>query len=232
MALCSHDPFVMNHGNLRERLQLYGPSTLSDSELVAVVLGTGTPGRSAIELAATVVKHFAPLPRLATCPVSLLKTVGGVGPGKACRLSAAFELGRRATCVPLHSHTTVRDSREVYQAFHPVLSGALTERFISVGLNSRNRVVCEHVVALGSTTHCAVTPSDVFRPLLASGASRAIAVHNHPSGDPQPSPEDAEFTHRLVRAGELLGIPVVDHVIIADSGHYSFLDDGRLPGPS
>jgi DNA repair protein RadC len=133
--------------------------------------------------------------------------------------------GRSRPAVP-----SLRCSADVFALLGPGLARRTHERFLVVGLDARNRPASRHLVAQGSLATCVVHPREVFAPLVRRRAAAAILVHNHPSGDPAPSPEDERLTERLASAGALLGIPVLDHLIVARHGYYSFRDAGRLPG--
>lgn len=212
----------------RERLQRLAGEALSDEELVAVLLGTGGGGHSVKELAALVLDAVAGLEALAEATVDDLQAIRGIGLSKASRLVAAVELGRRVLTRPLPRGKRLLASRDVDAALRPRLARASVEHFLAIPLDAKNRPMGEIRVAIGGLSACPVHPSDVFRPLLQRAASGVVFVHNHPSGSPEPSPEDRALTARLARAGALLGIRVLDHVIIGHEGYFSFLDAGWM----
>lgn len=212
----------------RERLDRVGPEGLSDAELLAILLGTGTAGISVEVLATQLLGASSGLRGLARMGPGELAAAPGVGHGKACRVVAAFELGRRAIARPIPRGVMVTSSRSVVDAFRPRLAGLDAEHFLAIPLDAKNRALGELRLGLGGLLACPVTPADVFRALLRHAASGVVFVHNHPSGDPTPSAEDVSLTERLVRAGELIGIRVLDHVIIGAEGYYSFFDAGTL----
>lgn len=208
-----------------------GPEALSDAELIALLLGTGSAELPVAELAARVVAWGGGLTGLERMGAGRLAEARGVGAGKACRLVAAFELGRRVACRPLEPGARLACSQDVDAALRPRLARSEVEQFLAIPLDAKNRAIGELRLAIGGLTACPVVPADVFRALLREAAAAAVFVHNHPSGEPSPSPEDLALTERLHQAGELLGLRVVDHVIIGREGYFSFLDAGLLGGP-
>lgn len=212
----------------RERLGHHGAVALGDSELLAVLLGTGTTEMSALTLAESILNQEGGVAAIASANVPQLAGHRGVGPAKATRLVAAMELGRRALLEPQLRTRTIRTSRDVVSLLSPHLARAEVEHFVVLPLDARNRCMGEVLVGKGSTTFCPVDPPGVFRPLIRCGAVRGILVHNHPSGLCEPSDEDVELTERLVEAGDLLGLPVVDHIILAAEGHFSFAEAGLI----
>jgi DNA repair protein RadC len=215
----------------RDRLARLGVEPLSDAELVALVLGTGLRGETALRVAESVLAEAGGVRGLSSCTLPVLASRRGIGETKAGRIVAALELGRRSALRPLVRGAPIASSRDVDASFRPRLSHAESERFVVLALDARQRVVREIVVATGSVSHCPVAPSEVFRALLREAASAAVLVHNHPSGDPTPSRDDVELTKRLVDGARLLGLRIVDHVIVAESGYVSFVDAGLLtPG--
>lgn len=212
----------------RERLARVGVEALSDAELVALLLGTGARGVPVEVLAASVLAERGGLGGLERAGLGVLAARVGVGEGKACRLLAAVEVGRRVGAVPLSRGARLTSSRDIDAALRPRLARAEVEHFVAIPLDAKNRPTGELRIASGGLSVCPVSPSDVFRALLRESASGVIFVHNHPSGDPAPSREDQLITERLLRAGELLGVRVLDHVILARDGYFSFLDAGLL----
>ncbi len=202
----------------RERLVTDGCDRLTDLELIAVVLGTGVRGRSAIAVARDLLAWTGGLAPLARARPRDLAQVSGVGLARAARLAAAFGLGLRAMVPRLPEPAGLVDALDVYDRVWPRLAGLAQEVFIILAIDIRNVVLEEIEVARGSLTQVEVHPREVFRPLIRIGAAGAIAVHNHPSGDPTPSAEDLALTRRLREVGELIGIPLVDHVVVAERG--------------
>jgi len=210
----------------RERLVSLGAAALSNAELLAVLLGTGSAGLSVFELARDL--SAAGLRGLAETPPLALARRRGLGPAKALRLLAAFELGRRALC----PHETARprlDSPEAAAAYlTPRHSAHPAEVFGILALDSKHRLLGEKVVATGGRHSVAVTPADVFQAALPYRPRSVVVFHNHPSGDPHPSEEDRALTYRLARSGEVLGIALVDHIVVGGGSFASFRQLGLL----
>jgi DNA repair protein RadC len=154
--------------------------------------------------------------------------VPGLGPAKSASLAAAFELGRRLASVPLVRGQAIRSPGDVQRYFQPRFRSRPRESFHVLLLDGRHRLVSIDEVSVGTLTASLVHPREVFREAIRQAAAALLLVHHHPSGDPSPSPEDRSVTDRLCAAGHLLGIPVVDHVIVAEEGHFSFQEAGLL----
>jgi DNA repair protein RadC len=207
-----------------------GPQALSDEALMALLLG----GPAGAEIARRVSLRFPDRARLRRATFEDLTQVPGVDRSGAGALQAAFELGRRVAGRALRQGERLRSSREVYRALAPALRDLRQEVFLVIVLDGRNRKIAEVRVSLGSLSASIVHPREVFLPAIRVSAAAILVAHNHPSGDPRPSPEDREVTWRLAEAGDLLGIRVLDHVIIGESAYHSFADEGTLhrqPGP-
>ena len=209
----------------RERLLASGPGALSDADLVALVLGTGSARLSARAAALALVER-ASIPELAWTSPEELSGRPGLGPARAAALSAAFELGRRGAWSPPRRGERVLEPARVAELMRP-LAHAERECFHVVMLDVRGRLIRAERVAEGSLTQCPVSPRDALRPPVREGAHGVVFVHNHPSGDPSPSAEDADLTERLRAASELVGILARDHVIVAAGGYFSFVEAGR-----
>ena len=205
----------------RERLERLGPEALSDAEVIALLLRTGAAGRPAPELAAALLVGCGGLAGLAGAAVGQLRRTPGVGPAKGATVMAALELSRRLGARRLRPGDPIRGPEDVFRHFHARLRHARRERFLLLLLDGRHRVLREVSVSEGTLTASLVHPREVFRPALQEAAAAVILVHNHPSGDPTPSREDREVTDRLIEVGELLGIPVLDHVVVAERGFRS-----------
>jgi DNA repair protein RadC len=212
----------------RERLAQAGSECLSEAELLALLLGTGSREETVTVLAARLLMGGGGLAGLSRMGRGELLRLHGLGEGKASRLLAAIEIGRRVASQPLHRGRRITSSADVYEALGPRLAGSEVERFLAIPLDARNRPLGEIVIAVGGLVQCPVAPADVYRALLREAASGVIFAHNHPSGEPTPSQDDIALTERLALAGELLGVRVLDHVIVARSGYFSFRDRGLL----
>ena len=212
----------------RERLAQHGADALSEAELVALLLGTGAKNDPAEALAERILHAVGGLCGVERLGAGRLTQLPGMGPAKAGRLLAAIELGRRVMTTPLRRGARIVSSRDVDAAMRPRLGRTERERFLAIPLDTRHRVIGEIQIAVGGLNACSVAPADVFRALLREASAAVVFVHNHPSGEPAPSEEDMALTERLCRAGELLGVPVLDHVIVGHEGYFSFLDEGLL----
>lgn len=212
----------------RERLESHGAAVLSDSELLALVLRTGGKGADALDLSRGLLGRCGGLRGLAQAGRSRLGEVTGMGPAKVASLEAAFELGRRLAARRLRAGDSIRGPEDVHHHFHQRLRDARHECFLALLLDGRHRVLSEVVVSQGTLTASLVHPREVFRVAVREAAAALLLIHNHPSGDPSPSREDREVTERLADAGRILGIRVVDHVVVAEQGYFSFREAGSL----
>lgn len=209
-----------------------GPEALSDAELLAILLVTGAASSdlTALDCGRLLLERHSGLRNLTGVPCAELCRTPGVGLGKASRIQAALELGRRAVTERKRMGTVFQISRDVYGSYSPRLRDAKQETFMVILLDSKNRFLREVTVAVGSLNQSIVHPREVFRPAVREAAASVIFVHNHPSGDPTPSDEDVRVTERLVEAGRLLGIGVLDHIIVGEERYFSFFDQRRLDG--
>jgi DNA repair protein RadC len=198
----------------REKLRARGPESLSDAELLALVIGSGTPRRSASRIG-KLLARVRPAELSAWSSARWL-LVPGIGPARASALAAAFELGRRAAESPAAS-AAIRGPDDVLAQVRD-LPRARREHFVVLLLNARHELQCRETVSIGSLNASIVHPREVFLPAILHSAASVILVHNHPSGDPEPSDEDVNITRRLVQVGDLVGIGVLDHVIVAARG--------------
>jgi len=216
----------------RERLASRGAEALSPGELVALLLRTGHRGEDAQRVAHGLLARCGGLDRLESAPACEMAAVPGVGPAKAASLVAAFELGRRCAASHLPEGAALRSPEDVFRRFSAALRRLDHERFVVVLLDGRHRVLGEETVSRGTLTASLVHPREVFRPALRASAAAVILVHNHPSGDPTPSAEDRSVTERLAEAGEILGVRVLDHVVVAERGFSSLREEGVLESPA
>lgn len=212
----------------RERLLRYGPQALSTAELLAIVLRTGTQERSAIGLAEYLLSQHDGLRGVATSSVDELARVKGIGPVKGVQIAACVELGRRLAAYVDVERQAIRSPEDVAQYLMPKMRDAAKEHFVSVLLDTKNRVMKTLTVSVGSLDASIVHPREVFKDAIAASAASVIVAHNHPSGDPTPSAEDRQVTARLVEAGQLLGIEVLDHLIIGDGRWISLKAQGMM----
>jgi DNA repair protein RadC len=212
----------------REKLLRHGVPSLGDNELVAVVLGTGSGRAGALAVANEILAARGGLHGLARSTCADLARVDGVGAAKAARLLAALELGRRTLMQLPAERVRIRSPRDAALYLLPAFGARPVESFGVVLLDTSHRVIGTRVVSVGTLNATVVEPRDVFREAMLESAAAIVIFHNHPSGDPTPSPDDVGVTKRLVAAGALLGIDVVDHIVIGDVGYCSFKEQGRL----
>ena len=213
----------------RERLWSLGPAALTTAELLAILLGTGGAAAGVLELAGRVLEiGEGSLRRLAQRPSAELLRAQGVGPTKAARLLAAFELAARIAKEERSPLSRIRDPDDVVRLFINRLRDLQVEEFHLLALDSQSQVLREVLVTRGLLNSSLVHPREVFRAAIAEAAAGIIVVHNHPSGDPTPSAEDRAVTQQLVAAGRLLDLPLYDHVIIAGDRFVSFATTGLL----
>jgi DNA repair protein RadC len=213
----------------RERLWSLGPAALTTVELVAILLGTGGCGRTSLDIAAHLLEvGDGSLRRLARRPRAELLQAEGIGPGKAGRLLAAFEIGARLAREGRPPVLRIREPEDVVRLFQDRLRDLQVEEFHLLALDSQSQVLREVLVTRGLLNSSLVHPREVFRPAIAEAAAGIIVVHNHPSGDPTPSAEDRAVTRQLAEAGRLLDLPLYDHVIIAGDRFVSLATAGLL----
>ena len=217
----------------REKLLSRGPATLSDAELIGLVFGSGTRvgGRSvsAVELGQALLKAYGSLAKLARRDANqVVKATKGVGPAKAAQLAAVFEIGRRVEAAPPEERVQVRSPADVAAAYGPRLRDLPREVFVVLHLNTANMVTAEYTLTTGGLAASIVEPRQVFERAILEHAASVVCLHNHPSGNPEPSREDVAITRQLCEAGKVLGIPVHDHVIIAGRGYTSLAERGLM----
>src|ERR1017187_9932794 len=198
----------------RERLKLRGAAALGDAELIAILLRTGMKGTSVVQLAQEILVKFRTLPELAAAPVEEIAKVKGVGETKAIQLKAAFELARRLSESSRGKQRIVSSPEDAAAEVREDMRSLDREEFRVLLLNTKNGLIKKCEVSRGSLNASIVEPREVFKDAIAASAASMILVHNHPSGDPTPSAEDVTVTKRLVKAGELLNISVLDHIIL------------------
>ncbi len=214
----------------RERLLAQGPTALTDAQLLAILLRVGRSNASAVQVAMEVLQRVGGVSGLANSGIEELRGIPGVGLAKAAQLKAALELGKRALAAPLSTGTRINSSADIFKHFHPTLRDLRREIFKVVLLDAKHTVLRESTISEGSLTLSIVHPREVFNLAVRESAAAVIFLHNHPSGDPSPSQEDRVLTARLVSAGDLLGIRVLDHIIVGDGRYVSFADHGWMPG--
>lgn len=206
----------------RERLLKLGSEALSAQEILAVILGRGTKGESVMMTSQKLLSRFGNLKGVANASVEELIQTTGIGPAKATQIKAALELSRRLEADASEKPRPVlRAPEDVVAEVRSQLKGKKKEHFLVLCLDTRNRLVDRKLVSMGSLDTSIVHPREVFKEAISSCAASVIFAHNHPSGDPEPSKEDIELTKRLAKAGEIVGIDVLDHIVVCDEGFVS-----------
>jgi DNA repair protein RadC len=207
-------------------LEKYGAENLSTVELMAIILRSGTAELSVLAMAQLLLAKFQSLQKLAAASLSELCTVRGMGKTKAIQLLAAFELGKRLQTSRFLQDGPLSSPQEVASYLMPRLSLLAQEHFLTLHLNTKNRLLGTETVTIGTLDASLVHPREVFKAAIRQSSAALILAHNHPSGDPRPSQEDISLTRRLRESGELLGIPILDHVIIGNQNYYSMREEG------
>ncbi len=206
----------------REKLMRYGVNLLSNSELLAILIGSGTRNSSAIMLANKLLSlDNSGILFLADCVPEELTTVKGIGIAKACQLISAIELGKRIAAKPKDKKININSPKEVSAMFMEEMRYLRKEFFQVLMLNTKNEIIMVDNVAVGNLNSAIVHPREVFSRAIKKSAASVILIHNHPSGNPQPSREDIDLTQRLMEAGKIIGIEVLDHIIIGDGNFIS-----------
>lgn len=213
----------------REKLLLKGKHALSDAELLAILLGKGTVGVSAVALAQDILSSVDnSLHELGKRSVAELTRFKGIGDAKAITIAAALEIGRRRQMSDLRERPRVTSSRDAFNAIAPLLTDLHHEEFWVLLLNKASEVFSRERLSTGGMAGTVVDGKILFKTALDARAAAVIAIHNHPSGSLQPSQADIDLTRRLRKAGELLDLPLLDHLIVSERGYYSFADEGML----
>ena len=209
----------------REKLMLRGPQNLSDAELIAILLRTGKKGKSVVNVAQEMVSIHRNLTILASKTLSDLMKISGIGKDKAVTLLAAFELSRRIQSQSKWlSDKKVTTPQDVADIFIPLLRDEVKEKFLLICLNSANKIITYEIISVGNLNSSVVHPREVFKAAIDHRSASIILLHNHPSGNPEPSNEDIAITKKIVESGIILDIPVFDHIIIAGNLFTSFVE--------
>jgi DNA repair protein RadC len=212
----------------RERLLAHGPGSMSDAQLLAIILRTGGSGKSAMDMALEMIDRFGTLREIEQASLSECCALKGMGKAKAAQLKAALELGRRLFREPGRTGPVFSAGKDVYSYFHTRFRNLKKEVFCCVMLDVKNRLIRDARISEGTLTSSLIHPREAFREAIREAAASVIFVHNHPSGDPEPSREDVLTTERLEAAGETVGINVLDHVIVGDGKFTSMREKGYL----
>ena len=219
---------IAAHDRPREKLARAGAASLGDNELIAVVLGQGGARVSALDLANTVLTAAGGIAGLARARHDELVAIGGIGSARAAQVLAAIELGRRIVSGAGRERIQVTSPRSVADFLMPQYGNRPVEQFGIVLLDTKHRVLRTTVLSVGTLDASIVHPREIFREATAGGAAAIVLFHNHPSGDPEPSRDDRRLTERLIAAGVVMGIDVLDHIILGDAQYFSFREKGTL----
>lgn len=209
-------------------MQQHGPGALSHAELLAILLRTGTKDESSVHLAQRILNESGGLRRLAESDWEELTRIRGIGPAKALQLQASIELGRRVARSLLPDTVKITCPQDAADLLMEELRHLREEHFVCLFLNTKNHVIGRQTLSIGSLSASIVHPREVFRAAIRRSSASILCAHNHPSGDPTPSPEDIALTRRLAEAGELLGIELLDHLVIGDNRYMSLKETGCL----
>jgi len=210
----------------REKLLRHGISALGDNELVALVIGSGSRQGGALAIANELLATHGGLHGLTRCSCEELIGVAGVGRARAAQVVAALELGRRTLAHSPSARVQIANAKTAAEYLLPRFGARAVEQIGILLLDTKHRVLRPAILAIGTLNSSAVSPREVFREAAIGGAAAIVLFHNHPSGDPTPSPEDIELTRRLAAAGVLMGIDLIDHVILGDTRYCSFRESG------
>ena len=213
----------------REKMILKGRAALSDAELIAILLGSGTRTKTALDLAQELLGAYEnSLYQLAKATISELKKFNGIGDAKAVALTAALEVSRRKNELVINQPLKVMSSKDIFNYLKPFFQDLSHEEFRVVGLSRSNRIIKTELISSGGMSSTVVDGKMIFKQLLDMKASGCILSHNHPSGNLSPSSHDISITNKLVEFGKMIDLIVLDHVICTDSGYYSFADNGLI----
>lgn len=212
----------------RERLERDGAHSLSDAELIAILLRTGTRGFSALDLAKGLISETGGLEKILCMDFRELSRIKGIGKSKAASILAAVEFGRRGMRAKGREKVKIKGPEDVFFFLSPKLKGAKNEKFGIIILDTKNNVKAEKIISEGDLQASIVHPREIFHCAILELASSIILFHNHPSGDPIPSDYDRKITKKIVSAGKIIGIEVLDHIIIGDGVYYSFKEKGEI----
>jgi DNA repair protein RadC len=219
---------VAPHDRPREKLERLGASALGDNEVLALVIGSGARGHDALALANRLLQRADGLHGLTRTSPGDLREIAGIGRARAAQVLAAVELGRRTLLRERSTRPRLSTPRQLAALLLPQFGSVAVEQFGIVMLDTKYRLIRIKVVSIGSLDFTVVHPREVFREAASASAAAIVLFHNHPSGDPAPSDDDLALTTRMVNAGDIMGIEVLDHLILAEQRYYSLVESGKL----
>jgi DNA repair protein RadC len=215
----------------RERLQKFGPEALSAQELLALVIGRGIPKKSVMSIAQELLTKFGNIKAISQATIEELSQIKGIGLAKAAQIKACFELGKREDLEPESINFDIKNPEAVVKAIRASIKDKAKEHFKLILLNPRNKIlkiIGISTISIGTLSASLVHPREVFKDAITHSAASVVLAHNHPSGDPEPSEDDLTTTKRLIEAGKILGVEVIDHIIIGKNGFFSFKEKGLV----
>ena len=212
----------------REKVKKYGFSNVTDADLISILLRCGTKKKSVKELAIDVLEYIRSVPSINDLRVSSLASFNGIGEVKAITLLSAIEFGKRMSYKVQNKVVKVSNAKEVFDVYKYLFWNETQEKVMTIFLNSKNEVIDNKIVFMGTANESIIHPRDIFKEAIVLNAIKVICIHNHPSGNPYPSLEDKAITERLKEVGKIVGIPLVDHIIFGDEKYYSFLENDEF----
>lgn len=212
----------------RERLSKNGPSVLSDSELLAVILQKGTSKDNVIDMSNKLLSKY-PIEQLSDMTLSELQEIDGIGPAKSMQIVSLFEFMKRHNKAKNSKKiVTIESAKDVFNYFVEILDNKKKEHFYILLLDSKNQIINHSLISVGLLDASPIHPREVFKEAIKNSAASIVLIHNHPSGDPTPSEQDNEVTQLLINSGDMLGIKVIDHLIIGNNNFYSFKEKSKI----
>ncbi|MCI0130924.1 MULTISPECIES: DNA repair protein RadC [unclassified Vagococcus] len=212
----------------RERLLQYGSEVLSNEELLAIVLQSGNKSIPVMQLAENILKEVDGLYGLKTVKIEELMNLNGIGTVKAIQIKAIVELGKRLALSTQEKYGKIYSSQQIGERLIEEMKDLTQEHFMVFYLNAKNEIIKKETIFIGTLNQSIAHPREIFHLAVRYSASRLILVHNHPSGNPEPSDQDEIFTERLVSCGKMMGMEILDHIIVGESGYVSFRETKRL----
>jgi DNA repair protein RadC len=211
----------------REKMIKHGPKFLTNSELLAIILGTGNKNENVLALSNKIFNSYN-LKSLSLANVSKLAKEPGIGEAKSCQMAACFELGRRLSSFKEEKRSVIKNAKDIVNIFGSEMNLLKQEHLKAVYLDSRNKVIKEQTIFIGSLNESIINQREIFKIALEENATSIILIHNHPSGDPNPSMSDIEATQEILKSADMLKIPLIDHIILGDKKYFSFKEKGLI----
>ena len=212
----------------REKMINYGSNSLSNAELLAILIGSGNAKQNAIELSRDIINNFGGLIALTDITHEELISIRGIGDAKACNILAALELNKRVSAYALNKRMKITSPNDVCNLFMDELRYDKKEKFIIVLLNTKSEIISKELISIGNLNYSIVHPREVYKYAIKKSAASVLFIHNHPSGNPDPSKNDKNITRRLTEVGEIIGIDVIDHIIIGNNRYFSFKENDLI----